>query len=204
MVDEKVSTSLFNLLVKHKIPFNTWGLNATKNFAALYKEVQSGEAVLVSHFDGTLHRHIRVALIDVFFSHHNSNRVYHLVEEKQVFSNGTVRVRQKASSIGEKLLQNEEPGEAAVMRALKEELKITRPVKIMKAGESITFARSTSYPGLYTNSTNYRYLVFLKLSQFNPDGYVEHQADITTYFKWEKYDIHDDFITLVNKKADEG
>ncbi len=84
------------------------------------------------------------------------------------------------------MMPGEDPLQAAY-RALSEELGITEklpltPKPLLQKGPQL----STSFPGIYSLYKMYVFDVFLPTHLYKREGYVEHQADKSNYFVWEK------------------
>lgn len=172
-------------LLWHEIPIHLWGQGGAKS---LMKEVEQGETELVV-IDGKLTRQISVVNLDVYYYSPICNCcVWKLKENKQVFKDGRTRVRERESSIAEKM----KPGEdldAAAQRALKEEIGIS--------GEGLEFKRqedmdetedkeSPSYPGLSTVYKLYWYSIVLPKKYYKPEGYETDDGEVHLYFSWVK------------------
>jgi hypothetical protein len=174
---------LENMLTLAGTDLSLWGLGAAKTVAHLHREIAEGESVVQVTDTGAVERSSRVVWVDVFYADQQGN-VYHLVEDRQEFSDGRVRRRQLASSLGEKLKLHEDPDEAA-MRALSEELGIEASSIVHKLGRKQMIDPSDSYPGLINSSDAYGYAIELADESFRADGYVERQADKTNHYAWE-------------------
>ncbi len=174
---------VIGLLDKHGVDTSAWGTGKAKTLEHLVGEVAKGECSLVTDETGELRRHIEVLAVDVL--HRQDDGTYlHLVEAKQVFTDGRVRVRELPQSISEKLVAGETPGES-LMRGLEEELGITQVLEAHDLGVSAKEAESESYPGLVTRTTVYDKVALIAEADFCPTGYQEVQSDKTTYFEWQ-------------------
>lgn len=172
---------LTDFLENHGINADTWGSGSAKTVSHLLRELQNNESELTES-EGTLIRHVRALMINVRCV--VNGETYILREEKQVFKDGRVRIRDMGVSLGEKLTADEEPGDA-VSRALTEELGISAADSTF-VKEDATSKESPSYPGLTTEFQKYTYDAHIAPSDFNPEGYIEHQPDKSTYFAWQK------------------
>lgn len=176
---------LRDFLISNGIPVEEWGKGAAKTVAHLYKEILDKETVL-SYIDGKLNRSIEFVSAQIFYD--SPSGVLKLIEEKQVFKDGRVRSRHLESSVSEKMKSGEDP-EESVIRGIEEELKIAiSRDQLKKSGIIDEVEESNSYPGLLTRYNGYKYKIELRTHQYRPEGYIEHQRDKSTYFKWEIYD----------------
>jgi len=176
---------LVSLLGSRGIDIISWGTGSAKTVDHLLAEVLAGETVFDVR-DGRLRRQVTFVSVNVFYE--KSDWVHlHLREDRQEFADGRVRRRPDVASVSEKLTSGEDPEEALV-RALKEELdvegQVARIIPLEMMSEQVP---SPSYPGLISQCTIFPYRVWLTKQQFRPEGYVEHQPDKTTYFRWENY-----------------
>lgn len=159
----------------------SWGTGESKTLGHLFEEVCSGESELVETKDRKLLRLVRGVGINVFCQ--TRTGILKLLEEKQVFADGRIRIRNLSTSIGEKLKPGESPEEGA-LRALKEELKIYTEYSFSNFEERNWEVKSTSFPGLRTKNNFYITNLFLKNKDFHKKGYVERQEDKTSYYTW--------------------
>ncbi|MBP7832470.1 MAG: hypothetical protein KA035_01730 [Candidatus Levybacteria bacterium] len=179
----------FNLR-RFGVPLDKWGKGGAKTIDHLAKEIHDGETVLVANpAENRIERHVSTLSIGVHYFDAINGDYYTLREEKQVFSDGRERSRKKhmTGSLGEKLIRGEDV-EIAVERALFEELGIHGDVESYDSlSKPIHEERmSNSYPGLFSVYEVYGRWVRLLPHQFNPEGYIEAQRGLTTYFEWEK------------------
>lgn len=176
------SEAALALLRKHDIAFHTWGAGVTKTLEHLLKEIEAGESVLEEETDSLLRR-TRTLGLNVFYM--DGEKVLALAEEKAVFANGHVRVRDLDTSLGEKMSRSE-TAENAAYRSLREELGIHEYLKLDIQMPYLKEPReSTSYPGLCTVHEIYLVNVLLP-SHLYKERYVEQQKDKTTYFVWKE------------------
>ena len=169
-------------LASNGVPFKGWGENGTKTIDHLLKEIQRGEAVIISE-SGWVIRIISTAAINVFYA--QEEKTFVLVEEKQLFRDGRKRIRTLTSSLGEKIRALETPEEAA-RRGLKEELSIAERIPLIGSGKEVRQLNpSKSYPGIYTANILHRFDIFLPEKFYRAEGYVEMQKDKTSYFVWK-------------------
>lgn len=178
----KTQKELKSFLLSEGIDLSFWGKNEANSLEAFYLELQRGESQLEKKFDG-LHRFCFGA--QIIIRYRKGEEVLRLVEDKQVLLDGTIRRRVLISSIGEKLLRDEDAQEGA-WRALKEELKIKErlPLKIEKP--EIKNVLSKAYPGLFSDFHTHTFSTWLPERYFNPLGYKEVQKTKTNYWIWQK------------------
>jgi hypothetical protein len=174
-----------NFLISNGIPVEQWGKGSAKTVNHLYREILDKESTF-SYVDGKLTRSIEFVSSQIFYD--SPGGVLKLVEEKQVFKDGRVRSRYLESSVSEKMKAGEDPGDS-IIRGIEEELKISiSPSQLEKEGVIDESEESNSYPGLMTHYKGHKYRIELRTHQYRPEGYIEHQRDKSTYFKWEIYD----------------
>jgi hypothetical protein len=172
-----------DLLNKHGIPTDKWGIGGAKSVVSLQREINSGETTLVTSTNGELIRKVIVASADIYYNGPDGSR-YKLVESQQVFSNGATRIRNQRRSVSEKIVKGEKPIDA-IHRGILEELGINvDTITIQFTETELEEINSPSYPGLKSQYQTYGYQVYLTDDQYNPDGYIETQKDKTTYFYW--------------------
>lgn len=169
------------------VDITLWGSGDAKTVDQLVKEAMAGEARMIQDDASELIRRVEVVQGIITYSGGNGDR-FQLVEEKQVFNDGRVRVRDHLSdiSVSEKMHPGEDPHEALV-RGMLEELEISEGVRIV--GEpTVDFKDedSLSYPGLRSQYQLYTFAVELDPVAFIPEGYAEIQDDKTNYFIWKK------------------
>ena len=183
---KKLRYDIQSLLEQHNVPLELWGKGAVKDIDFLTKEVFNQEAQLLV-VNEELFRKIRC--VDVEIVHFQNGRVYRLIESKQVFKNGSERKR-GYRGVSEKISQSENHIQGT-QRALREELgleenDIQSNIEIEHLEDNIELALSRSYPGLSTHYTVHKMRVLLSENEFNPEGYIEDNGNITTYFEWEE------------------
>lgn len=172
---------LVALLQKHAIDTTRFGTGSAKTLTHLLAEIVCGETLLVE-VDGRLVRRVSVLGVDVF-ADIDCSRV-HLVEDRQVFTDGRERRRKMPTSISEKLHQGEDVL-AAVTRALGEEIGISKFLLLTPIPHPRTEPEdSPSYPGILSEYTKYEVDVLIASSEYRVEGYQEIQPDKTTYFVW--------------------
>jgi len=173
------------LLRRHNVPVEVWGTAEAKTLGHLLAELEAGECRLVEQGD-SLVRYAAGAVIDVYCDGPDGR--LKLIEDRQVFRDGRSKRRDLDTSIGEKMKPDEHP-QVAAHRALTEELGITVPLSLVPLGTRRKGpVPSVAFPGLVTVYDMHRFEVTLPQELVRPDGYVEHQADKSTYFIWQKAD----------------
>ena len=170
------------LLSSKNINFDVWGQGESKTLQHLLDELTSGESTLEIDGSDRVVRKVEGSAINIYYSLYQGKTLI-LVEEKQVFTGGRVRIRNINTSIGEKMRPSESPMEAGI-RAMQEELKISDITLAPIGTEHRDLVASTSFPGLWTKNTIHVFETYLNSQQFRPEGYMEIQEDKTTYFMW--------------------
>lgn len=163
-----------------KIPIDSWGEGSSKTIGHLLLEIEEGECELVER-DGDLFRLVNVVVASVYYQ--LGEKKYKLKEDKQVFDDGRVRVRNLDGSVFEKVKTGENVDEA-MARGISEELGIDK-LELRKIGTDVESMESKSYPGLKSEYVNHRYDTYIDQDDFSESGYVEEQKDKKTYFVWE-------------------
>jgi uncharacterized protein YkuJ len=180
-------SKLMALLRAHKIPIQKWGTGEAKDISHLLAEINTGETVLKEAlWQGKmrLFRRVRVCIVQVYYR--NSSQIFHLREDKQVFSDGRERVREYQGSVSEKMRPRETPY-AAAQRALREELHIKGNITFIPGfGFEEEPHPSNSFPGIMSVFHYYHFDAFLPTEHYKRDGYVEELKDMKTYFVWEE------------------
>jgi hypothetical protein len=176
--------SLEEYLLRFGIPLEKWGKGYAKTLSHLLKEIESGECTILEE-GGNLLREIEFAMCEMFYR--DGKNLFKLIEKKQVFNDGRTRIRDKESSVSEKIMIGEDPLESLI-RGVKEELGIILgESQIEEVGDVKKTESSQSFPGLITKYSGHNFTCFLNQDQYNPNGYVEVQKDKSTYFIWEEY-----------------
>lgn len=166
------------------INVSEWGKRQTKTLAHLQKEIERGEAALITGEQGELLRRVVVGGVDIFYSLPDGKK-YRLKEDKQVFKDGRERRRVFGQAVSEKIKPDEDP-KNAMIRGIREELGIEGEISLTETGADEKLRSSLSYPGLQSQYIRYWFEATLKDQQFKPDGYIEEQEDKSTYFIWEE------------------
>lgn len=174
---------LVSLLEKHGVDVSLFGSGTTKSVNDLLMEIHQGETKLVEA-NGQLFRELSAVRVYVF-ADVKEGRVY-LVEDRQVFDNGQIRIREKKNSVSEKMKEKENPHEV-VKRGLLEELGV-RKFKFIKKSYSLhtEIIQSPSYPEIISKYIFYDFAILLDDSEYKEEGYIEKQGNITTFFKWRR------------------
>lgn len=180
---------LKRLLLDCSVDITVWGTGDAKTLDQLVKEVVSGESRLMRGQSGELTRSVEVVQGVITYVDENGD-TFQLVEDKQVFGDDRVRVRDHLSdiSVAEKMKPGEDPREALICGIL-EELGIEEGVQIAEDPEvGFKDEDSASYPGLRSQYQIYTFAVELDASAYKPEGYAEVQDDKTNFFVWKKVD----------------
>lgn len=172
---------LLGLLRAHGVSAAKWGRGPAKTAGNLLAELRDNDCELFVD-DLGLARGVRHVWIDVFADLGGTRR--HLVERRQVFSDGRIRQRSLPASLGEKCKIGEDPWVAA-RRGIAEELGITAAIDMTGAQPRENPVGRQSYPGLRTVYRTYWFITELAPADYNAEGYVEVQTDKRTYFEWE-------------------
>ncbi len=182
--NERFSHNVREILSKHNIDFSSWGTGSSKTIEHLIREVQNNETLLVEE-GGEVIRVVKVLYINIECFVDNERR--ELFEDRQEFTDGRVRRRSSylGGSLAEKLKLDESPNKEAVIRALEEEIGISRVKKAEEVKRTVSEEDSPSYPGLRGRFENYYWNVELFPENFNEEGYLERQGDKVTYFNWK-------------------
>ena len=161
-----------------------WGKGTAKTLLHLVKEMEDGETFLEKSAAGQLLRYVVVAAADIYYDS-PSGECYRLKEDRQIFKDGRERKRNLGRAVSEKIKLAEIPAEA-VIRGIQEELGIAGAINWVEEGTTEETIDSPSYPGLTSRYVSHQFRVQLNDEQFKPEGYMESQANMTTYFLWEK------------------
>jgi hypothetical protein len=183
-LDQTKPSDLEVLLQESGIDLSLWGKGEAKTLGHLQKEINEGETNLVKDNEGKLLRKVLVGGTDVFYTS-SEGKKFKLKEEKQVFKDGRERRRDLGQAVLEKIKPDEDPKEAMI-RGVKEELGIEGDLEMLDKGTEEKYVMSPSYPGLQSQYVRFKFEITLDDNQFNPDGYIENQADKSTYFIWEE------------------
>lgn len=176
-------SDLADILTRHGIDHQQWGHGAAKTLSQLFEEIKTRESRLVAPEDGSvLGRMLGVAAVSI--TTNVTGTPLRLIEERQVFRNGEERQRQLATSLSEKIIDDEAP-EAAAIRGIKEELGVAYGGLLTRSDEKLIVRESSeSYPGLLSIYRAHTFAATFSEQEYRSDGYVEVQPDKTTYFSW--------------------
>lgn len=188
--EENQQISVAQQLEDAGIDVSNWGKGGAKTIEHLQREIDSGEAELVTNEQGELLRKVTIGQADVFYISPEGKKFY-LKEEKQIFKDGRKRERELDPSIAEKMKPDESPAEA-IERGIREELGVEGELEIKQIGVDEEINESPSFPGLKSQYSLYKFEAMFNDDQFNPDGYIEEQEDKNTYFVWEELDENGD------------
>ena len=182
--DIKVNSyvDLINLLEKYNINLDKWGTGGFKTVKHLWNEIQDNECIL-SEKDGKLFRDVNFVGAKIIYKKDGKN--YRLWEDRAIFKDGRIRVRQILYSMAEKFKANESPVDSLI-RGMEEELGIILEENQFAHYNTNRFEDNGDYPGIYSFHNGYEYVIMLNDKQFVSDGYVEKQKDKTIYFVWRE------------------
>ncbi|MDP3402357.1 MAG: hypothetical protein Q8S35_00150 [bacterium] len=178
--------SLRALLKRHGVNYADWGVGYTKTPQELMKEVRLGESLLLIK-RGMLRRQARHSQASITCM--VDGILYELVEDRQVFANGTVRRREGGRSVSEKIQSGESP-KAAMIRGIHEELGLVDYtgeglVREIRRPRRRSNDSAESYPGLAVDHIEFQFSWAMPLKYFCADGYVEVKRRKSTYFVWK-------------------
>jgi hypothetical protein len=162
--------NLKNLLFEFSIDTQSWGKEQAKSVEDLFEEIAQGESQLRIDVRGISRV---VEIVRMFVCDPNSPERGYLLEMSQCLPGGQIRERKRCPA--GKLRQGESP-EEAVVRELKEELKIERDgCQLSLICSKLENAPSPSYPGLPCYYAVHEFRVVLK-----PDSYALKESFTTT------------------------
>lgn len=163
------SNSLRQLLEENGIDSSLYGKGKAKTLNSLLKEINEGESKLEFN---PLTRVITVLFLSLMRNGKVLTEVdqyFHQTPEREAFS------RQRMSVLAEKMLENETP-DAAVKRALNEELGVDYIPSDTIIHRTIETRISASYPGLPTKYITYQVVMDA------PDEIPNEKFEFTEYF----------------------
>lgn len=173
--------NLSQILVDNGIDIGNWSPDrGHKSVADLQAEIEAGESQLET-IDGTLTRVVRVATVSV--NVRLGEKLFLLVEDKQIFFTGAIRQRQR-KNLAEKLYPDETPISAA-RRVLKEEISLDYQGEFISLGEEVQQQNSPSYPGLNSIYQIFNYQILLTAADLQAIEFAEVQADKISIFTLE-------------------
>lgn len=170
-------------LQNNGIDLSKWGQGDAKTVEQLFEEIEEGETELIKDIDGKLVRKVLCVGADIYYT--DGDKTFRLKEEKQMFADGRVRVRDFGRAVSEKMKFGEYSHDAMV-RGIQEELGISSNVSLQEIETVVETKDSPSYPGLTSNYVVDVFKVELVPRQYKPEGYVEERDGLTTYFVWEQ------------------
>jgi hypothetical protein len=165
------------------IPLDKFGTGRHKSLEDLSDEIQKGETRLeVDHSSGRLIRVGAVVRLDVLYLPAYSTPLK-LYEAEQRFIDGRCRQRPTEFAVWEKLRADEDP-DFGMLRALREELKLTGTIHALPGKQTQIMRDPDDYPMIASRFRAFDFVVHLSSEQFLPHGYQETQRDKTTTFRW--------------------
>ena len=173
---------LYSILKEYDIDLSKWGIGRYKTVSQLFKEIKEGECVLYG-FNGILRREVNFVGARVIYMIDKIR--YVLTEDRSIFKDGRVRVRDIWYSMAEKFKFGEDH-EEALIRGMEEELGIVVNGNQCFFYNKLRFQDNGDFPGLESYHNGYSYLVLLNEEQYKEEGYIEHQSDKDIYFTWRK------------------
>lgn len=175
--------SLTTKLKSNGIDLSKWGNGEAKTVEDLFKEIEEGETELTTDVRGRLLRKILGVAAQIYYN--DGQKTFLLKETKQVFADGRERVRKFARSVSGKAKFGETARDA-IIREISEELKIANNYPMEELETSVDTNDSQSFPGLQSMYMMDIFKVNLTRNQYKPEGYIEENDGITTYFNWEE------------------
>lgn len=170
-------------LQNNGIDLSKWGQGGAKTVEQLFEEIEEGETELTKDLDGKLIRKVLGVGANVYYN--EDEQTFRLKEERQIFSDGRVRVRNFGRAVSEKIKFGEYPHDA-MARGIQEELGILSNLFLEEVETVVETKDSPSYPGLISHYIIDVFKINLTSTQYKPEGYVEERDGIKTYFVWEK------------------
>lgn len=177
---------LESLLRAYGIDTAKWGKGEAKKVSDLFVEIAEGETQLVVDDTQELLRLVNVLTVKISHTDEFGN-TFDLREDRQEFDDGRPPRRRPflEGAVSGKMYKGEDLFDAA-RREIGEEIGVTTLFPIWVSEQKTELRNSQSYPEL---TSQYNLAVMgakLNAEQFNPEGYIEHQKGITTYFVWQK------------------
>lgn len=142
----------------------------TKTIEDLKNEIDAGETTLET-IDNKLVRVVKIISIQVQVK--LEDKLFTLVEDKQIFFTGVVRKR-GLQNLAEKIKYNETP-EFTAYRALKEEIGLDTIKKLIFQGETQEIKTSPSYPTLDSIYKVFNYQIILDDQDLEKIRFSEYQ-----------------------------
>jgi len=182
IIPDKEYLELLDLLEKYDVPVDIYGTEGYKTVGHLYNEIKEGETELREE-SGKLMRY--VSFVGARVIYRKDGEWQHLYEEKQVFKDGRVRRRDHMPYSAAEKFKVGEDNKLVIVRGVKEELGIDITNDQFTYYNKIVTENNDDYPGITSLHTGYEFLVVLNESQYDPEGYIERQADKDVHFKWK-------------------
>lgn len=181
---EIVSLShLEEILRFYSIDTELYGKGERKDLEDLYDEIIDGESEIFSNGKDVL-RVINTVNLFIFYKDESPNEYLFLREEKQVFNDSRVKIRNLLPSISEKKLR-EENSLTSLQRGVEEELGLMLNLqKLERLPDRIEIKKSKSY-GIYTKNYMEEYFYLLEDVQYRK-RYIEVQSKKKICFSWQK------------------
>ena len=168
------------------VPLELWGKGEAKTLSHLVGEISRGAInIFFDEEKGKWVREVKPVEVHVFYES-PEGVTYFLREDRQIFKDCRER-RRGCPWVGEKMEKGEDILSASI-RALWEEVGLVPP---FASGPNFTGnkeieRKSNSFPGLISRHSVSCFEVYITPEQFNPEGYVEEQEKLTTFFVWEE------------------
>ena len=173
---------LEQLLKEYNIPLEKWGTDGFKTLEHLWGELEEEECIL-RDVNGVLTREVDFVGARIIYK--KGNKKYRLWEDRAIFKDGRVRIRQIQHSMAEKFKSGEDPT-LALIRGMKEELSIELNKNQFAFYNKERIENNEDFPGILSYHNGYYYLISLTDEQFDKNGYIEKQKDKDIYFVWRK------------------
>lgn len=179
-------TKVLKMLHKHGVPWKTFGIPPARSLDDLF---MYHERDCFNFRNGSA----KTCIVDVYVAvvlvvHRFNRKWYELYEEKQVFTNGEVLVRDNFNGIAETIKRGESLREGAT-RCLGEELCFRNPAKY-ELSECLGIEHrepipSEKFPGIMAAYHRHVFECTISRALYCPDGYAEQEGNKTVYFKWK-------------------
>ena len=183
---ENLSITVFKKQLENAgVDISKWGTGGAKTVEHLKGEIDRDESILEEEETGEFVRKVSIVGANVYYISPTNGRRYRLKEDRQIFLDGRERRRDYGHAVSEKMKPGEDP-KTAMIRGIQEELGINGLIDPLKTWEDEKVSLSPSYPGLISNYIRYGFDVILNENQFEPEGYIEEQEKMNTYFVCEE------------------
>jgi hypothetical protein len=174
--------NLIELLINHNIDTSQWShAQGTKTITDLQSEIDNGESCL-EVLEGSFLRRVKVVGIWVYVK--LEEKLFRVVEDRQIFFTGAIRKRQ-LSQLTEKIYLGESP-QLAGKRLLKEELGFDYEGELITLGQEMQQMVSSSYPGLTCCYELFNYEIFLTAEDLSKLRFAEVQSQKICLFTLEQ------------------